>query len=410
MKAYEALPLALKGLKERKVRSALTIMMVVIGVALMTALNGMASGFDVFLNKQISNLAPNLLILSPEPFIGERFGSPQGPSIVLTDASLSILKSLPKVKEVYPAYIGGVKVSSKGKSLDKNLLGLEPYVIKKIVPSIEIHSGSMLNTGQSNGVMLGYNVAFPPDGPFAKVGDTITIEHSKVVEQAGVQKMVKDRRSFFVIGIFKPTDQITDNMIVVNMDVAKTLLKKESSYDRIYILTEDIKDNGFVESGIKQLYGDLVSVTSPQSIIKTVQELLSGWEAFVASIGGVSMIVGSIGILAALYTSVLERTREIGIMKAIGFSRGGILLLYLSESISIGILGGIIGLGAGMVAGQILTESVMRSLNAPPIEPVFLPESLLLVFLLAILFSVLAGIYPAWRASKLDPVVALRRE
>jgi len=410
MNPYEIFNLALKGLKERKVRSALTIMMVVVGVALMTALNGMAGGFDVFLHKQISNLAPNLLIVSPEPLVRGSYTPTQSAKIILTDQTLSIIAKLPKVKEAYPAYLEGVSVIAKGQTQSKSLLGIKPEVIKKIIPSLELYSGSMLNSGQSNSVMLGYRVAFPPDGSEIKVGDNIILEYTRLIEQGNIQKAIKERRGFLVVGIFKPADQISDNMIFMDIDEAKAFLKKSSSYDRIYLLTEDVKYNEFVESRVKELYGGLISITSPQSVIKTIQELLSGWEAFVASIGGVSLIVGAIGILAALYTSVLERVREIGIMKSIGFSEREILLLYLTESTVIGILGGFLGILVGIIGGELLTERVMSILNAPPIRPVFFLDGLLYVFLIALILSILAGIYPAWRASKLDPVVALRKE
>jgi putative ABC transport system permease protein len=106
----------------------------------------------------------------------------------------------------------------------------------------------------------------------------------------------------------------------------------------------------------------------------------------------------------------MERTREIGTLKALGYNRRDILSLFSFESILIGVLGGTLGLLGGFVMGRVLVLAVRFSPNSPEIDAVFLPHDLIAVWIIAVSLSTIAGLYPAWRASRLDPVVALRKE
>lgn len=412
MNPNEIVSLAFKGLKERRLRSALTVTMVVIGVALITALNGMAGGFDAFINQQVHNLSPNLLIISKGEVIRREFGPPREAKITFTDTVATSIKSLAGVREAYPVYFTPARLISQGKILDRQILGVEAWALTKIVPALKLESGRFLNPTDSNVVLLGYNVARPEgeEKPFAVLGQQIVIEYARLESDKPQQRPVTEKRTFIVAGILKPLDQFGDNLVYLTIDSAKSLMRKSGEYDRIYVLTYGLDVNEKVESAIRALYGKDIGITSPQAIIQTVRDLVSGWNAFVSAIGGVSLVVGAVGILAALYTSVLERIKEIGIMKSIGFSDIHLLLLYLGESITIGALGGVLGVGTGIVAAEVLTEEVMRSFQAPPIDPVFVPATLLSIFSLAVFFSAVAGIYPAWRAARLDPVVALRKE
>jgi len=151
-----------------------------------------------------------------------------------------------------------------------------------------------------------------------------------------------------------------------------------------------------------------------------IQNIMGYIQMVMGSIATVSLIVAAVGIFTALYTSVTERTREIGVLKAIGFKKWMILGAFLNEAILIGIVGGSLGVLAGIGLAQVLavvTGSMRAGITTPMgpgmpgyVPPIFTPQMLIFVWVFCCILSVLAGIYPAWRAARLDPVVALRKE
>ena len=150
---------------------------------------------------------------------------------------------------------------------------------------------------------------------------------------------------------------------------------------------------------------------SPKAIASTVQELMGTFIGFLSAIAAVSMFVGAVGIITTLYTSVMERTREIGLLKAIGYTRETVLFMFLTESFAIGLLGGLLGLVLGVGGAYVLIQLMPFGVGqAISIDPYFSPPSLIQVFLLACALSVVAGLYPAWRASTMNPITALKKE
>lgn len=139
--------------------------------------------------------------------------------------------------------------------------------------------------------------------------------------------------------------------------------------------------------------------------------LTAGFSSFIVAIAAVALVVGAVGIVTTLYTSVMERIREIGTMKAIGALNRDILLVFLSEASIIGILGATLGIALGIGAGYLLVSVLAFGPGGgQDISPVYQPGDLAYVWGLSVGLSVLAGIYPAWKASKLEPIMALRRE
>ncbi|HYY40822.1 MAG TPA: FtsX-like permease family protein, partial [Nitrososphaera sp.] len=169
----------------------------------------------------------------------------------------------------------------------------------------------------------------------------------------------------------------------------------------------------------RKLYGNDIGVTSPEAILKTIKQFTSGFSVFILGIALVALLVGAVGIITTLYTSVMERIKEIGTMKAIGAQSSTILSLFMVEALIIGILGASCGLLAGIVGGYVLiaglssgggTGGNTNNNGLGNISPVFLPTDLANVWGISVGLSLIAGIYPAWKASRLSPIVALRRE
>jgi len=416
MNIKEIFSLSFDALRERKTRSALTIMMVIVGSSLMVALNGMTAGFSNFINYQFSKLAPNILFVTSaqgeggnDPFGG---GPPPAPKITLNESVVSRIRSLPFVSEVIPSYQAGITLEAGGKKHDTTVFSIDPLKLYVIAPTTKLFDGSSIRQNDPSAILLAERVAQPPgeSTPFAVVGQTIRVTYTFVDPETGKQD--KETRSFVVSGIMKATGNPTiDNAVVFNRIAGNQILHKENKYDALLVAAESGDFVDTVEEQIRRLYGKDIGITTPKAILETIQEFIGGFSSFTTSIALVALLVGAVGIITTLYTSVTERIREIGTMKAIGAQNSFILALFLSEALTIGILGATAGLGVGIGGGYVLTAGFAGQDPASAnLTPVFLPQDMGTVWGLSVGLAVLAGMYPAWRASRTPPIVALRRE
>jgi putative ABC transport system permease protein len=416
MNIKEIFALSFDALRERKTRSALTIMMVVVGSALMVALNGMSAGFSNFINYQFSKLAPNILFITSaqaenngSPFGG---GPPPAPKITLNEAVVSRIRSLPFVDDVIPSYQAGLTLEAGGKKHDTNVFSIDPQKLYIVAPTIEFTDGSSIRANDPSAILLSDRVANPPGDktPFAVVGQTLRVKYTFVDPNTGKQDT--ETRSFVVSGIMKPTGNPTiDNAVVFNRIAGNQMLHKAGKYDSLLVAAKSGDFVDPVEQEIRKLYGKDIGITTPKAILETIQQFIGGFSTFISSIALVALMVGAVGIITTLYTSVTERIREIGTMKAIGAQNSFILALFLTEALTIGMLGATIGLGGGVAGGYVLIAGfASQDPNSQNLTPVFLPQDMAQVWGLSVGLSMLAGLYPAWRASRTAPIVALRRE
>jgi putative ABC transport system permease protein len=169
-----------------------------------------------------------------------------------------------------------------------------------------------------------------------------------------------------------------------------------------------------VTNAIKDHYGSDVSILSSTSLLSTINSIFSTIQLFLVGIAGISLLVAGVGIMNIMFVSMIERTREIGILKALGMKKKTVLAIFLSESAIIGLLGAVIGIIAGyslaIVVANVLGSGLFGAAGSFTITPVLTPTVLLGAFGFGVGISVIFALYPAWKASKLKPVDALRYE
>lgn len=408
--------LSFDALRERKTRSALTILMVVVGSALMVALNGLGAGAADFISKQLNFLAPNVIFVSPGQ-IGFRGGPSAPPTIVFNAEVVNRIKSLPFVQDVVPAYQGQLQLDAQGDIINSQVLSTDPTKIYLIAPSMQLVPGSSIQANNPIGMLVGDSVANPPGKttPFVTVGQTVKATSTFVNPNTG--RTEQTSRSFVVTGVMQPTGNgQVDKVVFINTATGNTLFKKSGKYDEMVVLALSGNYVNVVQQEITNLYGtNNIGVITPKAIMQTLQHTQSGSSSFTLEIAFIALLVGAIGIVTTLYTSVNERIKEIGTMKAIGAKPWFILSMFLSEAVLIGLIGSTLGISVGVGVAYLLTSGFGGSGGGPPgaaaphITPIFLPNDLLYVWFLSLSISLVAGVYPAWKASRLSPLEALRR-
>ena len=397
-------------------RSVLTILMVVVGTTLIVALNGLTAGFGGFIDRQFSNLATDVLTLSSSGGGGgggPGGGTPSAPRITFNSAVVSKINALPFVDEVIPAYTGQVTLESQGKSRTATVFSIDPQMLFVIAPTLELTEGSSVRQNDASAMLVPDSIA-NPDGeitPFLVIGQTLRATYSFVDPDTGEEE--EQSRSFIVRGIMDSTGNPSiDNRVVINLDSGNALMHKSLRYDSIQVAAESADHVEIVEEEIRAIYGNNIGISTPRTILETQQQFTSGFSSFIVAIAAVALVVGAVGIVTTLYTSVMERIREIGTMKAIGALNRDILLIFISEASIIGIMGATVGLALGIGGGFLLTSLIsgFGGGGGIDISPVYRVNDLAYVWALSVGLSLLAGIYPAWKASRLEPIVALRRE
>ena len=418
MDIKEIFVLSFDALKERRTKSILTIIMVMVGSSLMVAVGGISAGFSGFFSKQTSNLAGNIVFVSPAQVEqgrgGPAVGPPPTPKITLNLAVENRLHSLPFVDDVIPSYQAQTTLESQGDSKEYRIFSMDPVKLTVLSPTLEFVEGSRIRQNDPSSIIISNNLANPPgeSTPFLTLGQTVKAKYSFVDTTTG--KREEDSKSFIVRGIIKETGNPNiDNSAIIDTQVGNTLFHKSGKFDSLIVVARSGDYVDAIEQEIRKLYGNDIGITTVKAIIKTVEQFTTGVSSFLLSIAIVSLIVGAVGIITTLYTSVIERTREIGTMKAIGAKSVHILSLFLCEALMVGIFGATLGILGGIVGAYILGGGLAGNngaANSQHITPIFLASDMVRVWLISTGLSLLAGLFPALKASRLLPIVALRRE
>ena len=303
------------------------------------------------------------------------------------------LEKIQGVKAVAPEIWGIITTVEGETTLTQGMMSAVMYIGIEPSKTLKLTDGGVYNQNMKKGRFLRSS-----DKYSAVISQELADEYKKGV---GSSIELIDETKFTIVGIYETGTTFLDMAIIIPMDVARDFADMDS--DHVSSFYVDVDNPAQVEAVAAKIQFKLddIDAKSGSQAAEEFSSLIAQIDVFFVIISSIAIIVGGLGILNMMLMSVMERTREFGILKAIGWTRSNIMQLIVFESLFIGIVGGAIGCILGL-AGVLALEPFLPFSPAP---------TLLLVaaaFLLAVTLSVLGGLYPAWKASKLDPVTAIR--
>lgn len=362
----------LKNPFRRKNSAILAIVGIAIGIVVIVALGGITDGLINTFEDTIHAGGADFSISGKET--GD---SAYGTNTI--DANWTDkIANVSGVDEAYPIY---VVLTSVGEDYMNTLIGIDPN--GTALADISMHEGRIMKDNASEAIL---GKIYADDNDY-KVGDNIKI----------------DGEDFEVVGIYETGDQNMAGGVFTSISKVGDLMDDEDSISNIYVKVKKGEDPQTVADRIDKMYGD--NITTVTSVMEMTQmaDMLNMLQASTWAISLLAIVVGGLGIINTMLMSVFERTREIGVLKAVGWSDGKILTMIVGESLVITIVSAIIGSVIGFLACTLIGPQM-------GISPLFTPKIFIQAFGIAIVVGIIGGIYPALKAIKLPPTEALRYE
>ncbi len=409
----ESLTVALRSLNSNKLRTALTMLGIIIGVGAVIAVLAIGQGASTRITSSISAMGTNLLTVIPgSPRIRGGFLGGGTPAVTLVpeDADAIQHNLASTVAGVAPSTRDGVTIRLGNQNTQSSAIGTTPDY--SIINNAPVISGRFITNDDVTGRLK-----------VAVIGTTVV---QNLLGSTGADPIGKNieinRVGFKVIGVLAPKGSGTfgqdqDDIVIIPVSTALRRVFNRTYLNGIYVESKssDPAQINLVSEEISSLLrrrhhllppfpdNDDFSVRSQSSLLETSQSITGTLTALLGGVAVVSLIVGGIGIMNIMIVSVTERTREIGIRKAVGATGQDILVQFLAESMVVSILGGMIGIALGILGSKL----VGIVLGWPTVVS---PQSVILAFLVAAAIGVFFGIYPARKAAQLNPIDALRYE
>ncbi len=459
MEAKDILTLGLKQLQEKKARTALTVLMVVIGVAAIVALTSQTAGTTASIKNSLESLGPTSILVTPSS------------GTVFTTATEAEIEGLPNVSDVIPIVSGSGTLNVNGENYSVSIYGVPSNDLKALLgTSSYLYQGSNYSDNVTPDALVGYSIAFSsstdPTLQTVAVDDIGALTTSSTGSEGKGGSSSSSKVSIPIVGVLQEHSSSlvdVDSGLVVSQGFAEVLLHK-TSFNELVVQANSATNVSAVVSMLDIVFGDSARVTDTQQLASTITSITSSTSDLYIIIAAISLLVAAIGIMNVMMMSVSERVHDIGIFKSIGFESRDVLLIFLLQAIIIGAVGGIIGVGAGVGAsyavssagglhstptagaptafsssssfrggggfsgaggggaevftgapggGGFVTSTASASASSTSsttttVEPVFTASVVIEALVIAVIISIIAGIYPAWRASKMQPVDALR--
>ncbi|MEM1644657.1 MAG: ABC transporter permease [Ignisphaera sp.] len=400
----DVLKLAFKALTERRTRALLTIVGIAIGPLALVMISSVIDGYADYVITQIEGLGQNAIVLFPES--GYRF----------RDSDLNQIRALTGVKRAEPFYSiqAQVKVGTQTRIVFVYAIPID--IVFETIRGLEIAEGYIPSDVDYLKAVVGHKIAFDDNNNRVyELGDVITLTYMRPTGgrteirrvSISVAAVLKEFGGAFILS--------PDTTIFLPLSGGQRILGL-NEWSGIFVLAERSEYIPMLIRELGKIYGNSASIISFQSIANIASSIIGAMNfiSFAASLSAFAVAIA--GVAATMITSVIERTREIGVLKAIGFTDTQVLIMILMESIIMSLVGGSIGISLGIIGAHVLAlrgfelraaaQAVMIIRAAPRISVYNISKAVSLT----ILVGIAGGILPAYRAAKIPPAVALRYE
>ncbi len=376
--------LAIRNITRQKTRTALTVVGILIGIAAIVALGSISEGLRVQISKSLEQASGLVTVM--EESNGNLFMSMS--SSELSQEAVDEIMAVDGIESATPV-LYRMGYLEEGHGMGQPTLfesGVKPEDIELFTTEgVVLDEGELLEEGDVDYAMVGWTLSEDLD---LEVGDTITVEE----------------KDFTIKGIYEEFgDPGLDSGVIIPLDVAQELLETDT-YSAVIVYPEDIDEVQDVADAIEDSVEGVSAFTTAE-FAKQIGQIVNQIGFFTIGIGAISAIVGGLGVMNTMIMSVMERRREIGVLKAIGATNSYILKMILIESALISLIGGLLGLGIGFIASKGL-----GFVTGGQAQGIVTPRLALYSLGFALFLGIAGGLYPAKRASKLSPVEALKYE
>jgi len=392
----ESLELSLDSLKHRKTSSILTILGIVIGITAIVSLMSIGEGLQYAVSKQLEAVGSDKIIITSGSDIMSAFMG-EG----LKENDVDMVESEDGVEIAVGVLFKTIPIKYRKENLISQVIGVSSKDTQKILDQMkvwEIDSGRYFKSGEKGVAILGKMAVENLFEREINIGDSVYI---------------KDE-NFKVIGIFKSTaNNQRDKSIFIPLEQLREITDSKDSLTMIFVKVSDTskieKIADEIEEELDEEYGEgYYQATTSEQMAESVGSIFSILTFVLGGIASIALIVAGVGIANTMFASVIERTREIGVMKAIGATNYNVMEIFLIESSLLGFFGGIIGSLLGFLISQIITLFAGNLLPVP-FETVVTTEMIITSLLFSTIVGIISGLWPARKAAKMQPVEALRK-
>ncbi len=393
----EEIYFSIKNIKETKTRSFLTVMGIVIGVAIVVSMVSIGEGMRASVSEQLNAIGSDKIMVVPSGMMSMQ--GPPSESLPFTDSQIRAVKAIPQVKDIVKVFYRPTTAKFRNEVESMWVSGIKRGGMNQFRKYYNIKEGRFFSENSFDEIDIGYRVADKIFDNKVHVGDTLKIKG----------------KNFRVVGIFGEIGNTEDDSSVyMSLNSVRDLFNAGNEITMFWVVANNkgvVKPLATkIEKVLKKIRGGKdFDVLTKEQLAKQIDTMIGIITFVIGGIASISLVVGSVIIMNTMLTSVLERTREIGVMKAIGADDSMVLKIFVAEAGILGIVGGIIGIVVGAIISAFIQYMGTMYIGSS-FQTLITVKLIISALGFSLFIGVTSGLYPAYRAAKLNPAEALRYE